>query len=543
MKCALAFLLFAGGLQAQVSFERLLRASEEPQNWLTYSGTYMSQRHSLLDQITPENVRNLQLQWVHQVRSTEKFETTPLVVDGVMYLTEPPSNVVALDAASGRMFWAYNYRPSPEARLCCGNVNKGVAILGDTLFLATVDAHVVALDAKTGAVLWNVAIAAPEAGYSATMAPLVVKDKVIVGVGGGEFGIRGFLAAYDVKTGKEAWRFYTVAGPGEAGSETWEGDSWKRGGGSVWLTGSYDPDLNLTYWGVGNPGPDYDKHVREGDNLYTDSVVALDGDTGKLKWHFQFTPHDELDYDSVQIPVLVDMEWQGRPRKLMLWANRNGFWYVLDRTTGEFLQGKVIDKLTWAKGLDEKGRPIQDPSKVLTSEDLLIYPGVQGTTNWYSPSFSPRTGLFYVPTWVNYSTIYSRRPTEYVEGRMYTSGYLRTNVPSLRRGPINTWGDAASGAVRAFEPKTGEMKWEFKMTDVTDSGVLTTASDVLFTGGREGYFYAIDARDGKMLWRSTLGGQISAGPMTYKVGDKQYVSIASGSGLFTFALTTDEARR
>jgi alcohol dehydrogenase (cytochrome c) len=368
------------------------------------------------------------------------------------------------------------------------------------------------------------------------MAPLVIKDKVIVGVGGGEFGIRGFLAAYDAKTGKEVWRFYTVAGPGEAGSETWEGDSWKRGGGSVWVTGSYDPDLNLTYWGAGNPGPDYDKHVRLGDNLYTDSVVALDADSGKLKWHFQFTPHDEYDYDSVQIPVLVDLEWRGQPRKLMLWANRNGFWYVLDRATGEFLQGKVIDKLTWAKGLDQKGRPIQDPSKVLTSEDLLIYPGVQGTTNWYSPSFSPRTGLFYVPTWVNYSTIYSRRPSEYVEGRMYTSGYLRTNVPSLRRGPINTWGDAASGAVRAFDPKTGEMDWEFKMADVTDSGLLTTASDVLFTGGREGYFYALDARSGKMLWRSTLGGQISAGPMTYRVGDKQYVSIASGSSLFTFAL-------
>jgi alcohol dehydrogenase (cytochrome c) len=536
MRRLLLGLFLAAGLHGQVTYERLLRAAEEPQNWLTYSGTYTSQRYSLLDQITPANVRNLQLEWVHQVRSTEKFETTPLVVDGVMYLTEPPSNVVALDATSGRVFWIYDHRPSPEARLCCGNVNKGVGMLGDTLFVATVDARLVALDARSGAVLWDSPFAAPETGYSATLAPLVIKDKVIIGVGGGEYGIRGFLAAYDAKTGREVWRFYTVAGPGEAGSETWEGDSWKRGGGSVWVTGSYDPDLNLTYWGVGNPGPDYDKHVRRGDNLYTDSVVALDAETGKLKWHFQFTPHDELDYDSVQIPVLVDMDWQGEPRKLMLWANRNGFWYVLDRATGEFLQGKLIDKVTWAKGLDAKGRPIQDPSKVLTSEGQQIFPGVQGTTNWYSPSYSPRTGLFYVSTWVNYSTIYSRRPSEYVEGRMYTSGYLRTNVPSLRRGSINTWGDAASGAVRAFDPQTGAMEWEFKMSDVTDSGILTTASDVLFTGGREGYFYALDARNGEMLWRAILGGQVSAGPMTYKVGDKQYVSIASGSSLFTFAL-------
>ncbi len=528
--------LLAASLQAQVTYERLLRAADEPENWLTYSGTYMSQRYSRLDQITPSNAKNLQLEWVHQSRSTEKFETTPLVVDGVMYLTEPPSNVVALDAASGRVFWTYDHRPLPEARLCCGNVNKGVGILGDTLFVATVDARLIALDARSGTVLWDTPFAAPEAGYSATVSPLVIKDKVIVGVGGGEYGIRGFVAAYDAKTGKEVWRFYTVAGPGEVGSETWAGDSWKRGGGSVWVTGSFDPALNLTYWGVGNPGPDYDKYVRQGDNLYTDSVIALDADTGKLKWHFQFTPHDELDYDSVQIPVLVDMEWKDRPRNLMLWANRNGFWYVLDRATGEFLQGKLIDKVTWAKGLDEKGRPIPDPAKALTSEGLQIFPGVQGTTNWYSPSYNPRTGLFYVSTWVNYSTIYSRRPTDYVEGRMYTSGYLRTSVPSLRRGPINTWGDAASGAVRAFDPKTGAMEWEFKMADVTDSGVLTTASDLLFTGGREGYFYALDARNGEMLWRVTLGGQISAGPMTYKAGNKQYVSIASGSSLFTFAL-------
>ncbi|HEV3332865.1 MAG TPA: PQQ-binding-like beta-propeller repeat protein [Bryobacteraceae bacterium] len=375
---ALLLISLAGALPAQVSFDRVLNANKEPNNWLTYSGTTLSQRHSLLNQITPANVKDLELRWVYQVKSLEKFEATPLVVDGVMYTVQPPNDVMALDAATGRVYWIYSYTPSKDARPCCGRVNRGLAILGDTLFMGTIDAHLVAIDARNGKPIWNTEVASAASGYAVTHAPLVIKDKVIVGTAGGEFGIRGFIAAYNVKTGKEVWRFHNIPEPGEPGHETWAGDSWKHGGGSVWVTGSYDSDLNLTYWGIGNPGPDWNGDDRKGDNLYTDSVVALDADTGKLKWHFQFSPHDEFDYDSVQVPVLVDMEWQGRSRKVMLWANRNGYFYALDRTDGKFLLGKPFVKVNWATGLDERGRPMRATSAASSFDGVLIYPGNQG---------------------------------------------------------------------------------------------------------------------------------------------------------------------
>jgi alcohol dehydrogenase (cytochrome c) len=531
-------LLATASLRAQVSFERLLRADREPQNWLTYSGTVQSQRFSQLTQITPDNVKNLELQWIFQARSIEKFETTALVVDGIMYTVQAPNDLLALDAVTGRTFWMYSYRPSQDSRPCCGRVNRGVAILGDTLFMGTIDGHLVAVDARNGRPIWDVAVAKPEAGYAFTHAPLVVKDKVIVGTAGGEFGIRGFLAAFDAKTGKEIWRFYTIPGPGEAGHESWSGDSWKRGGGSVWVTGSYDPDLNLTYWGIGNAGPDYNGDVRLGDNLYTSSVVALDADTGKLKWHYQFSPHDEFDYDAVQVPVLGDITWNGGPRKVMMFANRNGFFYVLDRGTGQFLLGKPFVRVNWADGFDDNGRPRRVPGQVPTEQGTLIYPGNQGGTNWYNPSFSPRTGLFYIPTWVNYSSIYVKRPGEYAEGRGFNGGTVRNTVPQgLRVGPVGyRTEDEGYGAVRAIDPHTGDLKWEYKMTEFTQAGILTTASDLVFTGGNEGYFFALNARTGALLWKSTVGGQVASGPMTYSVGGRQYVAVAAGSSLFAFAL-------
>src|SRR5215204_2101845 len=293
--------------------------SGQAREWTTYSGDMLGQRHSPLTQITAENVKNLELQWVFQARSLEKFEATPLVVDGVMYTVQPSNDVVAMDAATGRVFWVYPYIPSPLARLCCGRVNRGLAIHENTLYMATIDGRLIAIDAKTGGLVWNVAVggARPDTGYSLTVAPLIVKDKVILGTAGGEYGVRGFIAAFDAKSGREVWRFHTIAGPGEKGNETWAGDSWKTGGGSIWVTGTYDADLNVTYWGVGNPGPDWNGDVRLGDNLYSDSVVALDADTGALKWHFQFTPHDVYDYDSVQVPVLAAIQWQGKARQAM----------------------------------------------------------------------------------------------------------------------------------------------------------------------------------------------------------------------------------
>jgi alcohol dehydrogenase (cytochrome c) len=531
-------LLFPALLGAQVTSERLLHSSDEPQNWLTYSGTYASQRYSPLKQIDAANVKNLELKWAFQAQSLQKFETTPLVVDGIMYLTQSPNDVVALDAKTGRVFWVYHYATAPESRPCCGIVNRGVAILGDTLFMATVDAHLVAIDAKNGHAIWNNKLADAAAGYAMTLAPLVVKDKVIVGVAGGEYGIRGFIAAYEAHSGKEAWRFNTVPSPGEPGHETWKGDDWKHGSAAVWLTGSYDPDLNLTYWGTGNPGPDWNPGQRPGDNLYSDCVVALDPDTGKLKWYFQFTPNDPYDYDSVQIPVLADMDWNGSPRKLMLWGNRNGFFYVLDRTTGKFLNGGPFVKVNWASGLDAKGRPIPTPQPA----GKPTFPGIQGGTNWYSPSYSPRTGLFYLSTWENYSTVFTGVDVDYREGLRYTGGANAAPIPGAdnpvgqRSSPVNTYTEAlGSGAVIALDPHTAKRKWSFDMHDVNVSGILTTASDLLFSGGREGYFQALDARTGTLLWKVNLGGEIIAGPISYQVDGKQYVSIASGNGLFVFA--------
>lgn len=514
-----------------VTFDRILQADQEPQNWLTYSGTVLGQRHSRLTQITPDNVKNLEMAWIWQTQSFPGgFQATPLVVDGVLYTVQAPNDVVALEAATGRVIWTYPYTPVPTARIAGGRANRGLAILGGTLFIGTLDAHLLAINAYSGKLMWDVTVAnatdpACQLGrcYGITHAPLVVKDKVILGVAGGDdttpgFGIRGFIAAFDVTTGKEVWRFNTIPGAGEPGNETWSGDSWRTGGGAVWVTGSYDRDLNLTYWGTGNPEPPQDGASRLGDNLYSDSVLALDADTGKLKWYYQFTPHDDMDWDAVQVPVLVDMQWEGRPRKAMLWANRNGLMYVLDRTTGQVLLGKPFVEVNWMSGLDAKGRPVRVPGKV-SGGKTLIMPG--DATNWFPPSYSPSTGLFYIPSW--------ERGTQ--------GGTMQRLIPGY-------------GAVRAFEPQTAERKWEFRRNDaIFTSGVLTTASNLLFTGIRgdpysepaaaslvDGYFYALDARTGQLLKQWPLPGSVRSGPMSYSVGGKQYIAVTAGDTLFAFAL-------
>ena len=532
------FSLCALAAFAQVDQRRLNNAAAEPQSWLTYNGSYMSQHHSGLAGIDLANVNDLELRWVYQAASTDKFQTTPLVVDGVMYLTEPPDKLAALDPASGREFWVYEHELPSRVYPCCGHVNRGAAMLGNTLYWGTLDAKLLAVDAKTGLKRWETTVVEDyERGYSLTVAPLIVNGKVIVGTAGGEFGIRGFLAAYDAKTGEQVWKFHTIPGPGEPGHETWENDAWKTGGGSIWLTGSYDPDLNLTYWGVGNPSPDWNPDVRPGDNLYTDSVIALDADSGELKWHFQFTPHDEWDWDSVQIPVLADLQWQGETRKLMLWANRNGFYYVLDRETGKFLMGKPFVKQTWAAGLDEDGRPAKIPGRGPSKDGSLTWPGVQGGTNWYAPSYSPVTDLFYLAVWEGYSSVYYKWEQKYDPGTRYLGGVPQGVISSTRRRRfMNFTKEDGYGAVRALNPLTGEKVWEFAMTDVSDSGLLTTASNVLFSGSREGHFFALDARDGKLLWQRYLGGQIAASPITYAIDGEQFVTVASGHAVFTFAL-------
>ncbi len=529
-----------------VTFERLLNASKEPQNWLTYGGTYRSIHYSSLTQITPANVKGLELKWVFQAWWLGPFENTPLVVDGVLYTTQG-DDVVALDAITGRLFWISPYTPAADTKACCGRITRGLAILGDTLFLGTVDAHLIALDARTGKTLWDTTVAQTAAGYSIVAAPLIVKDKVIVGVAGGEYGIRGFIAAYDAQTGQEAWRFHTIAGPGEAGSESWGGDSWKHGGGSIWTNGSYDPETNLTIWGVGNAAPDYYGDIRPGDNLYTCSLVALDADTGKLKWYYQANPHNEFDWDAVQVPLLADIDWHGEPRKVLLWADRNGFFYVLDRTNGQFLLGKAFVKQTWNAGFDAKGRPIMAPNTEPTAAGTLIFPDNQGGTNWFNPSFSPRTGLFYVNARENTSNMFHKGPQQFVEGETYFGRGLSGKV--ISETPVVGADDEKYTAVRALDPQTGDRKWQFKLnsgnsidahkgglTSRGAAGILTTATDVLFTGGPEGDFVALDARNGSLLWRAALGGELINSPITYSVDGRQYVAVAAGTVLFVYGM-------
>jgi alcohol dehydrogenase (cytochrome c) len=536
----MALLAFATiSVQAQVTFDRLLHTEKEPENWLTYSGNVLGQRYSLLNQINAGNVKNLELQWIWQAPSLEKYETTSLVLDGILYTIQAPNStntadgntqVVALDAATGRPFWRFSYPIPQTARACCGRVNRGLAILGDTLYMGTLNSHLIAINAKNGTLLWDTTVIIPptNATYPITVAPLIVKDKVIIGTAGGDGAIRGFLAAYDAKSGKEVWRFYNIPGPGEPGNETWSGESWKVGGAGIWTTGTYDPETNLTFWGTGNPSPTGGGPTRLGDNLYADSVVALDADTGKLKWHYQFTPHDEMDYDSTQVPVLADVEYKGQKRKAMMFANRNGLIYLLDRTTGEFLNGKPYVNVNWMDGFDAKGRPQRVPGRERSSPDTPVMPTILGATNWYPPSYSPKTGLFYVSAWEN-----SKSGGPGGGGR---GGNNTTPMAGTALAPNTKTEEEGYGVVRAFDPKTLDKKWEFKMNDITWAGVLSTAGDVVFSGGREGYFFALDARTGALLWKAALGGQVNSGPMSYSVNGRQYIAVAAGTSLFSFAL-------
>ena len=512
-------------IAAQVPYERIVNAAAEPGSWLTYSGNYQAHRFSPLTEITPQNVSRLKPAWVYQIDARTRFETSPIVVDGVMYVTEPPTKVAALDLRTGRRLWSWQRTmPRTLKTIGFGPTNRGVAVLDGTLYVGTLDCYLVALDAKTGALRWETNVADNNTGHSITAAPLAIGGKIIVGISGGEAGIRGFLDAYDAKTGKLAWRLWTIPGPGEHGHESWSGNSWRTGGAPTWVTGSYDPELNMIYWGTGNPGPDWNGDVRPGDNLYSCSLLAVDAATGKLKWYFQFTPHDVHDWDATEIPVLLDANIGGRSRKLVAMANRNAFYYLLDRATGEFILGTPYAKQTWAKGLDSRGRPIVLPNTEPTVEGNLVWPSLQGATNWFSPSYSPATKLFYVPV-REMGAYYYKGEAEYKPGTFFAGG-----------GERALQGDKASGAIRALEAGTGKMKWEFTLKSPPWAGVLSTAGGVVFGGSDEGNFYALDALSGKALWDFQTGGQIVANPISFLIDGKQHVAIAAGHALFVFGL-------
>ncbi|MGA2119803.1 MAG: PQQ-dependent dehydrogenase, methanol/ethanol family [Bryobacteraceae bacterium] len=511
-----------------IPYERIRDARSEPQNWLTYWGDYGGQFFSPLSEIGAGNVRQLQARWAVQLPGDAIVESIPLVADGIMYTTGMPGQVLALDARTGREIWRYERKQKVVNPYEINRVNRGVAILGDRLFFGTLDAALVALDRRSGALLWEIQVADTMLGYSITSPPLALKDKIITGISGGEFGIRGFIDAYDPATGKRLWRFNTIPGPGEFGHDTWEGESWRHGSGPTWLTGSYDAELNTIYWTVGNPGPDENGDVRKGDNLFTCAVVALDAETGKRKWHYQFTPNDTHDWDATEDVVLVDRVYKGQMRKLLLQADRNGVFYVLDRTNGQLLSATPYVRASWVKGWDDKGRPITTPGSQSTPEGALVYPSLGGGSNFQAPSYSPLTGWLYA-AYYDGSSNYASGPAPYEAGRQFFGA-------GTGRGGRDRPRDDSQG-VMAIDPDTGKVQWKFPLTQISlQAGVLATAGGVVFAASAEGNLIALDAKTGKPLWSFQAGSSITSSPMSYAVDGKQFVAISTANVLYSFAL-------
>ncbi|MCI0625237.1 MAG: PQQ-dependent dehydrogenase, methanol/ethanol family [Acidobacteria bacterium] len=508
---------------AAVLEDKLRQAQSDPASWLMYGRNYAGWRYSELDRINTSNVGRLTPEWIFQT-GRGGSQTTPLIHENLMFITGPSNLAWALDLLTGRQIWRYSKKPPSGLSLCCGQPNRGFAILGEWLFKVNIEATLVALDLRTGGVLWETEVADFKKGYSATLAPLVVKDLVLIGSAGADFGARGFIDAYDAATGRRKWRFWIVPEPGEPGSDTWAGDSWRTGGGSVWVTGTYDPELNLVYWGTGNPAPDLDGSVRPGDNLYTCSLVALNPDTGKLVWHFQFTPHDLHDWDAVADPVLIDLVMNGKKVRAVVQANRIGFFYVLDRTNGKFLQAKPYTKVTWAERIDPGGRPVLVPGQDPSEEGTKICPGLGGGHNWTPTAYSLQTGLYYFNSKDGCQTYY-KAAQQFVEGQYY--------MGSLTMGVRN---EPQMGSIIAVDPSTAEIKWRTEMISQPGSGMLATAGGLVFSGNTAGYVMALDARAGKVLWRFQAGENVSGAPVTYLFNGRQYVAVAAGQSIITFAL-------
>lgn len=503
-------------------------ASIEPYtDWPTYHGNYTANRHSPLDQIDRGNISRLAAEWFFPVPGQRMIEGTPIVIGGLMYITGV-NQVFALDAATGRQLWEYK---QPRNAGLVGDaaigLNRGVAIRDDLLFTVTDHAHAIALNRWTGELVWDVEMADSHDHYGAIAAPLVVGELVFFGISGGDTGLRGFLDAYEAATGERAWRFWTIPAPGEPGSETWgDPEVLEKGCGATWLTGSYDPELNILYWPTGNPCPDLNGDRRPGDNLYTNSVLALTPETGELLWYFQFTPHDTHDWDAQEPLLLLDEEFRGEPRKLLVQANRNGFLYVLDRVTGEFLLGEPFIEQTWAEGLDENGRPIVRPGSDPTLEGSAVCPAIRGATNWWASAYSPATNLFYMMVHES-CMLYIKGDTPWQRGRSWLGGTFR-----LADGSPN------QRHIRALDIQTGETVWNYPQTgdSTTYSGVMSTAGGLVFFGEDSGAFAALDAETGEPLWHFQANQDWKASPMTFMVGGRQFVAIASGMGFWAFAL-------
>jgi alcohol dehydrogenase (cytochrome c) len=508
-----------------VSIEDLL-AQPVGANWTSYNGDYSGQRYSSLREIKPENVAQLRAAWVFHPGNSERLEATPVVVNGVMYVTSA-NDTFALDARTGRVVW-HHQRPVSAGLLddAAAHHSRGVAVWRNFVYRETDDAHLLCLDARSGNLLWDVPYADKTKHYGATSAPLVVIDEVIVGTSGGDSGVRGFLAAYDAVTGKLKWRFWTIPGPGEFGSASWPGDSYLHGGGTTWMPGTYDPKLNTLYWTTSNASPDFVGDSRPGDNLYTACVLALNPDTGELKWYFQFTPHDLYDFDANETPVLLDAEQSGVTRHLLVQANRNGLLYVLDRITGKFLKATpFVQKLNWATGVDASGRPILS-GRIPTAQGTFICPGINGATNWFSPSYNPDTGLFFVMA-LESCNLFFGKPRPFTKGETYYG--TGTRLPP---------DEHAQKTLLAYSLAEGKPVWRYPQVGHGDSwgGTMTTAGGLVFFGDDAGSLEAVEARTGRALWHFNTGQTMHASPMTYMVDGIQYVVIAAGSDVFSFSL-------
>ena len=504
------------------------RTVTSQRDWPTYHGDPGGNRYTTLTQIDKGNVARLAPRWVFPMPNVGNVETTPVVVGGIMYISSA-NEVYALDAGSGRQVWHYQ-RPRTKglAGNAAGGINRGVAVSGERVFLLTDNAHLIAINRSSGELLWETEMADWRENYNGTSAPLVVGNLVVSGTAGGDEGVRGFVAAYDAANGKEVWRFWTVPKPGEPGSETWQGKQTEHRGGASWMTGTYDPQLDLVYWPTGNPGLDYFGDERQGDNLYSDSVLALEAKTGRLRWHFQFTPHDIHDWDAQEPPVLVDTNWQGQPRKLLLQANRNGFFYVFDRTNGQLLLAKqFLKNLNWAKGIDAKGRPIVNDLKENENGETYVCPGFQGGTNWFSTSFNPGTGLYYFQA-LERCNLFTKRNMEWEAGKGFMGG-------AARPAP----GETFTKSLRAISIQTGDIAWDLAQGSgpvTASAGVISTASGLVFFGENSGSFMAADAATGKVLWDFPTNQVWKASPMTYVFDNKQYIAIAVGQSIVAFGL-------
>jgi acido-empty-quinoprotein group A len=482
--------------------------------WPTYNGDYSGRRFSTLDQINAANVSSLSLAWVFRTPS-HTLKSTPLEVNGILYLTSP-DHVWAVDARYGRQIWHYQRKSEGDH---IGN--RGVAMYKDYLYFEAPDAHLICLNAKDGTVKWDVELADEKLGYFATMAPIVIKDHVIAGVSGDVTDIPGFLVSVDPETGSTQWKWFTQPKPGEPGSETWpkDSDAILHGGGMTWMTGTYDPALNLLYWGTGNPNPVLAGEGRLGDNLYTCTIVALNPDTGKLVWHFQPSPHDVHDWDAVQTPILFDADYKGKPRKLLGQASRNGFYFLLDRATGEHLVTAPFIETTWSSGIDAKGRPIAKPEATPSPDGALVEPGSDGATNWMAPSFDPQTNLFYVNARRLFSIYYNT---------------VETKAEGWGGRDRNLW---ANSTIRALDYRTGKVTWNHELGDGESiAGILTTAGHLLFTADNSGNLLALDPATGKTLWHLNIGARLAASPMTYQLDGRQYLLMAVQDTLYAFAL-------